>query len=113
MTPQTTARRWDADLDGCPHCGAHRWRLLVEVPASNRVTCDECNHAYERHELVSNAGEPYLKPFIDGITAADLRRARALLEEAEHGIAYVLAPEVCPHCGEQACKRAKALEGAG
>lgn len=50
---EAAARRWDADLDGCPHCGAHRWRLLVEVPASNRVTCDECNHAYERHELVS------------------------------------------------------------
>lgn len=29
----------------------------------------------------------------------------------EHGVSYALADEVCPHCGEQACDRAKALEG--
>jgi hypothetical protein len=46
-------RRWDADLDGCPRCGAHRWQLVIEVPVTNRVVCMECNAAYERHELVS------------------------------------------------------------
>lgn len=30
---------------------------------------------------------------------------------AEHGVKHARPPEVCPHCGEQACDRAKALEG--
>lgn len=29
----------------------------------------------------------------------------------EHGVTYALAAEVCPHCGEQACKRAMVVQG--
>lgn len=30
--------------------------------------------------------------------------------KVEHGVKHALADEVCPHCGEQPCERAKALE---
>lgn len=38
--------------------------------------------------------------------------ARAEHMRTEHGVNYGLAAEVCPHCGEMACERVKALEGA-
>lgn len=28
----------------------------------------------------------------------------------EHGVQYALADEVCPHCGDESCARARALE---
>lgn len=31
--------------------------------------------------------------------------------QGEHGVMHALADEVCPHCGERACERARALEG--
>lgn len=41
------------DLDGCPHCGAHRWEQDRRLALLNFVRCGECAHECWREDVRS------------------------------------------------------------